>query len=193
MSDINFQELLNWVIEYVQNPVVWGAGALIIVLIIVLILLSKLQPGQIRAFGTSSGYVQISRAALVDLIKQTCEQIDVEKKPGVRIKTKRNRLNIDVRIRLSSGAKLVEVADTLQEHLKETMKNGLGITKLGNINVTVVGIKAIPLIKAKQQPVEPVENPKEEAVPVDPIPLPVNESPEKDLDKAEPSKKEDSK
>ncbi len=151
LAQINFQSIWEslqqlglsvW--EYFTNPWILGFLAGIVICLIALYVLSKRQPKRIRAFNNDNGYVEISRPALVDIIRSTSEQVDIEKKPGVQIQTKRGKLHVDVKIRLLPSRRLTEVSEILQKHLIETLEGGMGIRKLGNINVVVVGVRTKP-------------------------------------------------
>ena len=85
--------------------------------------------------------MEISRAALVDIIRAKSEQVDIEKKPGVAVRTRRGKLHVDVKIRLLPSRRLTEVSEILQQHLRDALQEGLGIRKLGNINVMVTGVR----------------------------------------------------
>jgi len=127
--------------KYLSDPWIIGTIAVIILVVVVIYLLSKRQPSRIRAFTNGSGYVEISRAALVDIIRAKSEQVDIEKKPGVAIRSRRGKLHVDVKIRLLPSRRLTEVSEILQQHLKDALQEGLGIRKLGSINVMVVGVR----------------------------------------------------
>lgn len=126
---------------YATNPWVMAGLIVVVLLVVLLIFLSKKPPSRIRAFNNEKGYVEISRAALIDIIRSTSEQVDIEKKPGVTVRTKHGKLHIDVKIRLLPSRRLTEVSEILQKHLTETLEQGLGIRRLGNINVVVVGVR----------------------------------------------------
>ena len=158
-------KIFTWAIwDYVTTGWVLACLGLVVLLIILLIFLSKKQPSRIRAFNNNKGYVEISRAALIDIIRSTSEQVDIEKKPGVTVRTKRGKLHIDVKIRLLPSRRLTEVSDILQKHLTETLEQGLGIRRLGNINVVVVGVRvktgkearaSLPLFTERPEKPEP--------------------------------------
>lgn len=144
-----------------SNPWVAGGVAAILLVFLLIFFLSKKQPSRIRAFTNGSGYVEISRSALVDIIRSKSEQIDIEKKPGVVIRSRRGKLHVDIKIRLLPSRRLTEVSDILQQHLREALQEGLGIRKLGNINVMVTGVrvktgkaarKSLPLNPDVQEP-----------------------------------------
>ncbi|MEQ9823074.1 MAG: hypothetical protein ABQ298_01680 [Puniceicoccaceae bacterium] len=126
---------------YLSDPWVYGSLLLLLVAAGLLVLLSRRQPSRVRAFANNNGYVEISRAALVDIIRSKSEQVDIEHKPGVSIHNRRGKLQINVKIRLLPSRRLAEVSEILQQHLREALQEGLGIRKLGNINVTVVGVR----------------------------------------------------
>ena len=138
-SSLQSAGLATW--EYLSDPLAWGSLIAVVLLLLVLYLLSKRQPARVRAFNNTNGYVEISRAALVDIIRATAEQVDIEKKPGVHLRTRRGRLHVDVRIRMLPTRRLTEVSEILQKHLMETLSDGMGIQRLGSINVLVVGVR----------------------------------------------------
>lgn len=127
--------------SYLSDPWVFGSLLALLVLVGLWIVLSRRQPSRVRAFANNNGYVEISRAALVDIIRSKSEQVDIEHKPGVSIHNRRGKLQVNVKIRLLPSRRLAEVSEILQQHLREALQEGLGIRKLGNINVTVVGVR----------------------------------------------------
>ncbi len=129
--------------SYLSDPWIASGIALVLLVLVFVFFWSKKQPSRIRAFTNGNGYVEISRAALVDIIRSKSEQVDIEKKPGVSIRTRRGKLHVDVRIRLLPSRRLAEVSDILQQHLKEALEEGLGIRKLGSINVLVIGVRVV--------------------------------------------------
>lgn len=128
-------------LQWFTDPWIASGIALLLLVLLLIFFLSKKQPSRIRAFDNGSGYVEISRSALVDIIRSKSEQIDIEKKPGVVIRTRRGKLHVDIKIRLLPSRRLTEVSDILQQHLREALQDGLGIRKLGNINVMVTGVR----------------------------------------------------
>jgi len=168
LAQLSFQGFIDWIsslgsgfLDYLSNPVVWVSLILIVGLLVVLYILSKRQPSRIKAFNNDNGYVEIARSALVEMIRTTSEQVDIEKKPGVFVRNVRGKLNVDVKIRLLPSRKLTEVTALLQKHIIEMLQEGMGIRKLGKINVVVVGVrvkpskevrKSLPLFKSDPEP-----------------------------------------
>jgi uncharacterized alkaline shock family protein YloU len=152
--------------QYLANPWVWGAVLAAIALLAFLLWISRRQPARVRAFINDHGYVEIARLALVDVVRSACEKVDIEKRPGVAIRTRRGKLHVDVRIRLLCTRNLVEVSDILQRSLIDTLQQGMGIRKLGTINVIVTGIRTksgkearaeLPLITSDREPEPPAD------------------------------------
>jgi uncharacterized alkaline shock family protein YloU len=164
-------ESTTWLWGYLGNPYVITSILLLLALAVFMYIMNKKQPARVRAFSNDNGYVDIARSALVDIIRTSSEQVDIEKKPGVVLKTVRGRLHVGVKIRLLPTRRLTEVADVLQKHLIDVLKEGMGIRKLGNINVTVVGVRvktgkeardSLPLITSKEATSEPTDAPEPE-------------------------------
>ena len=141
-AGIDLDALYAAILPYAQNPRVWiPVVAALLLFIVLLMIRARMQPSTIRAFSNDRGYVEISRAALVELIKTTSSRLGIERKPRVRVHTRGRRLHLDVRIRMTSDMRLTDVSSTLQEVLQSTLHEAMGIERLGNINVRVTGIR----------------------------------------------------
>ena len=131
-------ELLNLLTE---PTYLYAAGA-IIALALFLILLVRRQPNKIVAYRTENGRVMVCRSAIVELIRTSCEQLDDVAKPIVKIKVKGKTTHFNVRIQLKSGARLRDIEQTLQLHLRQNLTENLGIENLGQINIVASGFKS---------------------------------------------------
>lgn len=116
-------------------------GAVALGLLLILLILRLRPPSRIRAFQGETGYVEISRHALLGLVYSACEQLPEVRKPSVKVRGRR-RLNLSVRIRVDGSAHLRDTASYLQTHLKDALENNLGVEKLGRIEILVTGIRA---------------------------------------------------
>jgi len=109
--------------------------------LLLLWLLYRLRPRRkIKAFRGDTGPVEISRHALLDLVRSACEQLPEVRKPSIRIRARR-KLNLSVRIRVDGSARLRDTASFLQNTIKDTLENNLGVEKLGKIQVMVTGMR----------------------------------------------------
>jgi hypothetical protein len=121
-------------------------GAIIAIALILLFLrfFRNCQPKKVTAYSTAGGHVIVNRAAIIDLVQSTCSQIDDVSKPRVRIRIKKGTPHFEVQIKLSSGGRLRDIEQSLQEHLREALSQNLGIEKLGKIDVIATGFKPSP-------------------------------------------------
>jgi len=147
MIATSFNEWLNHLrsldLSYLAEPpysYLWIAATALLILY----LLFRLRPpSKIRAFRGETGYVMVSRHALLELVYSACEQLPEVRKPSVRIRSKR-KLHLQVRIQVDGSARLRDTSAFLQTHLKDALENNMGIERLGSIEVVVTGIRSTP-------------------------------------------------
>ncbi len=116
-------------------------GAIALGLLVLLVFLRLRPTRRIRAFKGETGYVEISRHALLELVHSACEQMPEVRKPAIKIRARR-KLNLSVRIRVDGSTNLRDTASYLQTHLKDSLENNLGIENLGQIEIIVSGIRS---------------------------------------------------
>ena len=129
-------ELLKLCSDNLQFCII-GIGLFVIVIVAVI----KRQPNHIVAYTTDSGSVTVSRAAIVELVQSSCAQIEAVSKPRVTIMVKGRTAHFKVRIKLASGGRLRDVEHALQNHLRKSLSDNLGIEHLGKIDVIATGFK----------------------------------------------------
>lgn len=129
-------ELLKICSDNLQFCII-GIGLFVLVIIAVI----KRQPNHVVAYTTDSGSVTVSRAAIVELVQSSCAQIEAVSKPRVTIMVKRRTAHFKVRIKLASGGRLRDVEHALQNHLRKSLSDNLGIEHLGKIDVIATGFK----------------------------------------------------
>lgn len=138
---MNWTEI-NETLSHLADPIYIYAAAVALALALFLILLVRRQPKKIVAYRTENGRVTVSRSAIVELVRTSCEQLNDVAKPGVRINVKGKYTHFDVRIQLTSGARLKDIEETLQSHLRQALTENLGIENLGKINIVATGFKS---------------------------------------------------
>ena len=138
---MNFGELTD-ALHYLTRPEFLYVGGAIFILAIILLLLIRWQPKNIVAYTTENGSVMVSRHAIIELVQNSCEQLEDVSKPLVKIKAKGQITHLEVRIVLLSGGRLREIEQTLQTHLREALIENLGIESLGRINIVATGFKS---------------------------------------------------
>ena len=129
-------ELLKICSDNLQFCII-GIGLFVLVIVAVI----KRQPNHVVAYTTDSGSVTVSRAAIVELVQSSCAQIEAVSKPRVTIIVKGRTAHFKVRIKLASGGRLRDVEHALQNHLRKSLSDNLGIEHLGKIDVIATGFK----------------------------------------------------
>ena len=137
---MNFSELSDALQHLTRPEFLYVTGA-ILMLAIILVLLIRRQPKNIVAYTTDNGSVMVSRHAIIELVQNSCEQLEEVSKPLVKIMVKGQITHFEVRIVLLSGGRLREIEQTLQTHLREALTENLGIESLGRINIVATGFK----------------------------------------------------
>ncbi|MEM7790564.1 MAG: alkaline shock response membrane anchor protein AmaP [Verrucomicrobiota bacterium] len=138
MTGSDIREILNYV---TQDTFLYGVGA-VLILVVFLVLLLKRQPKNVVAYKTEDGSVLVSRAAIVELVQTSCEQLEDVSKPNVKIKVKGQVTHFQVRLKLLTGGRMRDVQKTLQVHLRNTLTENLGIENLGKIDIIATGFKS---------------------------------------------------
>ena len=132
--------------EFIQNALnqIWtdyylwiGGGALL--LLLAMWLRARHQSSTFVAFDNPDGQVRVSRSAISELAQGATDDMGEVAKCVTRIQTRRGRLNVQLRIKMVAGSNLSEVSLALQNRVKNSLRNGLGIEKLGSIEVRLTG------------------------------------------------------
>lgn len=118
-----------------------GAGASGLLLLACIRILCK-RPKNVLAYETDNGRVMVSLHAITELVETSCEQLRDVYKIRVFIDITAGTIHFQVRIKLLSGACLRSIEETLQNHLRKTLRENLGIENLGRIDIIATGIKS---------------------------------------------------
>ena len=158
---------MNWTeisdsLSHLEQPLYIYVAGVALVLALILLLLRRRQPRSVVAYSTENGRVLVSRSAIVELVRTSCEQLNDVTKPRVIIRTKGKFTHFDVRVQLMSGARLKVVEQTLQKHLRHALTENLGIENLGKINIVADGFKSGRIVLS--QPTPPAEPAKSEQI-----------------------------
>jgi hypothetical protein len=160
---------MNWTeitaaLRHLSEPAYLYVGGAALALALLLMLLKRRQPKNVVAYTTENGRVMVSRAAIIELVRTSCEQLNDVSKPSVRIQTKGRFTHFDVRLKLTSGGRLKDIEQTLQTHLRQGLTENLGIENLGKINIVATGFKSgrielsSPITKEERAPSAPVQD-----------------------------------
>ncbi len=126
-------------------------------LLLILIWKIKARRRDIKLFNNNAGTVRVSQRALDELVQSVCYSLGALNRPDVKIYTKRGKLCMKVALRLESGQALTTATDKIQTALTYAFREHLGVEKLGNIDVKIIGFKGLIYkpIKKALPPAEP--------------------------------------
>ena len=131
--------------SHLWQPAYLCAALAVILLALALYFLAGRQPRAILAYTTENGRLMISRAAIGELVRSACAQLDDIERPRVRLRVRGRKAHFKVFIKLKSGACLREIEATLQKHLRRELRENLGIERLGTIDIVATGIESGPV------------------------------------------------
>lgn len=133
---------LNAVMQQLAQSQSLYIAVAVVLLASVLFLISRRQPKNVVAYSTENGDVLVSRHAIVELVRTSCEQLEDVAKPSVKVRVKGKTTHFEVRIKLQSGGHMREIEQTLQGHLRRALSENLGIESLGRITIIATGFKS---------------------------------------------------
>lgn len=134
-------QLFNLVEYFSQSAFLAGAAAgASLVLLLLFLLKLRCRPANLEASSGELGRVLVSSHALRDLIQRHCEEMPEVGRARAVIQLKGGQINIQIRLRIRSDARLVGVSGYLQERIGAVIRQNLGMENIGPIDVMVAGI-----------------------------------------------------
>ena len=126
-----------------NGRVEWSAGAVALLCLIAIFALSAI-PREKRerylSFDSEGGTVSISTAAICDYIAKLIQEFPSVVRLSPRVVPKRNIIDIGVDLRVKAGPNIHEMCELMQQRVRECVTNGLGISQIGRIEVSVKDI-----------------------------------------------------
>lgn len=131
----------------VSSPL-YGAGLGLALLLVVLIYLvtwgsPRARPRYI-SFESESGSVSISIGAVRDFVQKVGDEFGAVVSMDPKIRTGKNGIRIDLDVRIQTGSRLPELSQMLQGRVRETIRDGLGIVDVREVQVNVQEIVGVP-------------------------------------------------
>ena len=118
-----------------------GVCAFIALLIVLNWLTSLFKSPRLIAYKTEKGIVQVNSGAISDLVQSICKKERHISQLRTKIVSKRNKLNIQIRLRIESGSHLKSIEESLQSDIREALHKSLGIENIGHIDIIATGVK----------------------------------------------------
>ncbi len=132
-----------WLESLLNNPFVTGGALGVAAVLVVLVLLTR-QPRRFRAFDTAGGEVLVTRKAVRELVQRCCEELGDVGSARVEIRLRGGEVRVGVRLRVRKSANLKGISGYLREQISTVLTENLGIERLGEIGILVVGILPDP-------------------------------------------------
>jgi hypothetical protein len=130
-----------WLQDLLDSPYVLGGFAAIAVVALIVYLLLR-QPREFAAFGEGDDRVFVTRRAVRELIQRCCEQLGNVGSAQVRVRIRSDLLHTHIALRVRKSANLKGISGYLREQVTHALTENLGIQKIGEIEIVVVGILA---------------------------------------------------
>jgi uncharacterized alkaline shock family protein YloU len=147
-----FQEFL---LEGLMDSPLYGVFAGLALLLLVLVYLATFGAARSRsryiAFEGESGSVSISANAVRDFVRKIGDEFSAVVSMDPRVRPEKNRVSMDLNVKIQTGTKLPELSALLQTRVRESIRDGLGIDNVRDIKVIVQEIVGVPPVPAPEK------------------------------------------
>lgn len=96
------------------------------------------------SFDSGNGSVSISVNAVRDYIRKLSGEFSAVVSIDPKVRAEADRISIDLNINLVAGARIPELSQALQERVRESLRDGLGVEDVHEIKVRVEEITGEP-------------------------------------------------
>jgi len=123
----------------VDSPYVLGSALALLVLTLIVYFAAR-QPSSFKAFDAEGGGVIITRRAVRELVQRCCSGLHGVGSATARVTVHSGEVLVRVSLRARRSANLKGISSTLREEIRVALTENLGIEKIRDIEITVVGI-----------------------------------------------------
>lgn len=96
--------------------------------------------GQFLYFRNDGGTVSISTDAISDYVMKLMEEFPSIMRMKPKVIPEKGRINMIVNVQIKAGPQINEICGLLQQRIRESLTDGLGISEIGQIEVSVTDI-----------------------------------------------------
>ncbi|OGV59617.1 MAG: hypothetical protein A2498_04375 [Lentisphaerae bacterium RIFOXYC12_FULL_60_16] len=122
------------------TPSAWlwtGVGILVFALLFALTHASRRRQEQYLAYRKAEGMVNISTAAISEYLSKLAEEFPAILRMRPVVLAHRSTVDIVAELKVRADPQIHEVCEMLQKRIRESLANGLGITEVRQVEVTV--------------------------------------------------------
>lgn len=123
----------------VDSPYVLGSALALLVLALVVYFVAR-QPKSFKAFDAEGGGVIVTRKAVRELVQRCCAGLQGVGSAHARVTVHSDEVLVRVALRTRRSANLKGISGHLREEIRVALTENLGIEKIRDIEITVVGI-----------------------------------------------------
>jgi len=119
-----------------------------VMLIVVLLYLGTYRPKtkvKQLSFDSEDGAVSINVSAVSDFIRKLGDEFGAVISLEPKIRSEKNFINIDLDVKIQTGTRIPELSLLLQDRVRESVRDGLGIVEVREIKVNIREIVGAPL------------------------------------------------
>lgn len=134
--------------SFVQGMPLSGAAVGVALVLILLVYLASFGPPKRRArfiaFESENGTVSISVDAVTEFIRKLGDEFGAIVTMEPKIRSEKNLISIDLDVKIQTGSRIPELSQMLQDRVRESIRDGLGIVEVREIKVKVKEIVGAP-------------------------------------------------
>ncbi len=141
---VNAERWNRWRLFLIDMPRLEAIGLALTLLFLVLVYGVSAWPRRpwrrVLSFDNENGTVSISTDAICDYIAKLAPEFPSVVKLTPTVIVGRQRIDLRIGLRLRGGPQVHEVCELLQQRVRERVSTGLGISQIGNVEVSVMDI-----------------------------------------------------
>ncbi|VGO11522.1 hypothetical protein PDESU_00066 [Pontiella desulfatans] len=144
--------------DFMANMLVmpWVGAALGAVLILAVVLRwaggCRKKKASYIDFQADDGSVGISTKAIQDFIERVCKEFAAVKSVSTQLIQDKGMLDIALGVKVVSGNKIPELSQVLQQRIRESVRESLGLEEIRNITIKVLEIVGDPGKHVEEDP-----------------------------------------
>jgi len=140
--------LRDSIFNFIQGSPLAGIGIGLILVLIGLIYLGTFGSARPRlrniSFDSEGGAVSISVNAVSDFIRKLGDEFGAVISLEPRIRSEKDLISIDLDVKIQTGTRIPELSQLLQDRVRESVRDGLGIVEVREIKVHIREIVGAP-------------------------------------------------
>lgn len=122
--------------------VCWAGGVLCVMAVYLLSSAPRKKPTRFLSFENDDGRISISTDAIRDYIAKLASEFPSVIRMAPNVLASKEGIDIAIDLRVKAGPQIHEVCEVLQKRVRESLANGLGISELRRVEISVKEISS---------------------------------------------------